>query len=89
MAIKVFGQNKDGVVMQANDYGYKDLGLEGRIGMANTKCVSFTYLNEQYFVVYGGRQVIKEGYTDKSSTADIYKYNNDTGAWSIAYTVSN
>ena len=55
MAIRVFGQNKDGVVMRTNAYGYKELGLEGRIGMANTKCVAFTYLNEQYFVVYGGR----------------------------------
>lgn len=89
MAIRIFGQNKDGVVMRTNAYGYKDLGLEGRIGMANTKCVAFTFSNESYFVVYGGRQVIKEGHVDKSATLDIYKYNSDTGMWSIVHTLSN
>ena len=41
--------------MRTNAYGYKDLGLDKRIGMANAKCVSFTYLNEPYFAVHGGR----------------------------------
>lgn len=41
--------------MRTNAYGYKDLGLEGRIGMTNAKCVAFTFLDESYFVVYGGR----------------------------------
>lgn len=33
--------------------------------------------------------MIKEGYTDKSATLDIYKYNSDTGMWSIVHTLSN
>ena len=27
-------------------HGYKDLGLDDRVGMTNAKCVAFTYLNE-------------------------------------------
>ncbi len=46
MAIRVFGQNKDGIIMRTNAYGYKDLGLDKRIGMTNAKCLAFTYLNE-------------------------------------------